>query len=240
MKKIFNKFIDFLFPKTCVFCGDFILSDEPSKYLCLPCYQKIKFIESSVCQKCGVPVNSNQRYCDRCSKEGQKIYYDFLRGIVYFEEPIKKCIHMLKYQGKEYLGKFLSEFFIQYIQKNNYLLNVDLLVPVPIHWTRKLKRGFNQSELLSRPIAEKFNIKYEHKNLFRKKRTKPQVKLNREERLSNINEAFAIRNSNYFTGKSILIIDDVSTTGETINQCAKVLRMAGAKNIFGLTLARDI
>jgi len=240
MKKYLGKFIDFLFPKTCLACGNFILSGEPSKYLCGLCYQKIKFIEPPVCEKCGVPVNSDEKYCKRCTIDKEKIYYDSIRGITYFEEPIKECIHMLKYKGKEYLRFFLSDFFINYIQKNDYLLNVDLIFSVPTHWTRKLKRGFNQSELLAELISKKFNIEYNSTNLYRKKMTKPQAKLNREERLININEAFAVRNSDSLIGKSVLIIDDVSTTGETINQCAKVLKYAGAKSIFGLTLARDI
>ncbi len=240
MSKILERFIDFLFPKTCVYCMKFILSEGTSNYLCEECYQKIKFIESPICQICGLPVKPHKIYCDRCTKGKQKIYYNVLRGILLFEEPIKECIHKLKYKGKDYIGKFLSEFFIQYLQNNSYLLDIDLIVPVPIHWTRKIQRGFNQSELLSEPVAKKFKIKYDNRNLFRRKRTKPQVKLNKEERLINISEAFAVRDPDFFSGKSVLIIDDVSTTGETINQCAKVLRQSGAKNIFGLTLARDI
>jgi len=240
MKKILKNSIDFLFPKTCLFCGNYISSSEMSKYLCTVCYQKIKFIEPPICEKCGLPVNSGEKYCQRCTDNKEKVYYNLIRGITYFEEPIKKCIHMLKYKGKEYLGFFLSDFFINYLQKNNYLLNVDLVTPVPIHYLRKFKRGFNQSELIAKLISKKFNIEYDNLNLYRKKLTKPQAKLNREERLLNINEAFAVRDSGYFMGKSVLIVDDVSTTGETINQCAKVLKQSGAKNIFGLTLARDI
>lgn len=157
-----------------------------------------------------------------------------------FKGIIKDLIHSFKYSGKEYLNKTFGNMLVNYIQKYDDLLNVDMLVPVPLHWYKKFKRGYNQSELLANEVALYYRKPLVTREICRKKYTKPQAKLKRKDRLINVNDAFGLKQPGIFKGKTILVIDDVSTTGETINQCAKLLKSAGADKVFGLTLARDV
>ncbi|MDI6640954.1 MAG: ComF family protein [Elusimicrobiota bacterium] len=237
--------IDFIFPKTCIVCSSFI-SDKNKKILCENCISKIKFVQSPICVKCGVPMHSAvSQYCKNCISSPESIPYEFLRGICVYDTPVKDLIHQLKYSGKEYVAYFLADIICDYIQEHNELSAVDFVVPVPLHWWKKIKRGYNQSELIAKAVVKKMTRatawkgRIQSGNLFRKKYTKPQVNLTREDRLKNVCGAFEVKHPEVFENKSVLLIDDVCTTGSTIENCACVLRGAGAKKVYALTVARD-
>ena len=231
--------IDFIFPKTCVVCKNFI-DDKNEKILCRNCISKIKFVQSPICIKCGLPMQTAaSHYCKNCVDTYKSIPYEFLRGICLYDEPVKECIHQLKYSAKEYIVTFLADILCDYIQTQEELCAVDLVVPVPLHWWRKINRGYNQSELISIVVANKINLRFYSGNLFRKRHTKPQVNLTRDERMKNTHGAFGVKHPEVFKNKSLLLIDDVCTTGSTIENCAYVLKSAGAKKIYCLTVVRD-
>jgi ComF family protein len=135
------------------------------------------------------------------------------------------------------LGDFFSLFLISIVESRQW--NPDLVIPVPISKSRRKFRGYNQSELLSRPLARYFLIPHENEALIRVKDTESQIQLSAEDRFRNMNDAF-FGNPAKLKGKSILVIDDIITTGATMNQCAKALFKAGADKVYGLSVAKTI
>jgi ComF family protein len=162
------------------------------------------------------------------------------RALGCYEGSLQKIIHRWKYQGKAsvtpYLGEWIAERFYRYW--NPHVL--DLLVPVPLHRKRLRERGFNQALLLARELSHRTQIPYQVRILQKKRATPPQVQLNGEEREKGIKGAFHITHRDGMEGKTILLIDDVYTTGATVNECSKVLIRGGAKRVDVLTLAHTM
>lgn len=242
LSKILDTFIYVFFPKICFSCNTPLnyYSDLP---ICENCKKQIKYLDTLVCQKCGLPLDSGGKYCYNCKKSNRRLYFSFTRGVVEYKEPIKTLIHEYKYQQKIFLKKFLSSIMIEWF-KINYKIypQIDIVCCVPMNFFKKFYRGYNQAELLAREFAKENNLIFYPKLLRRTKITVSQFKLPREKRLQNVKDAFKVNREylDMIKGRNILIIDDVCTTTETINQCAKVLKKSGAKEVFGLTLARDI
>ncbi|MCS7150974.1 MAG: ComF family protein [Endomicrobia bacterium] len=243
IKQFLKAFIYALIPKVCIYC-ERALSYDTKQPLCNKCISQIKFINGLVCQKCGLPLDTGGAHCYNCKKSQRKFYINFVRSVVYYLEPIVTLIHEFKYRERTYLKSFLGgELLVNWWQKNfNLFPNIDIVCCVPIHPIKHFLRGYNQAELLAVEFSNRLNLNFEPKLIKRKKFTSSQFKLSREERLQNVNNAFSINKKliHKTVGKNILIIDDVCTTAETINQCAKPLKEAGAKNVFGLVLARDV
>lgn len=231
--------INFVFPITCSICGNY-LSETDNTRLCNQCINGINYIKPLYCQLCGIPLPYGGAHCYNCLHLEKRIYYEYIRGVCVYDGVIKKCIQLFKYHNKDYLSEFLGSLLVNYIKSDEELSYIDIIVPVPLHCYKKIFRGYNQSELLAKIVAKKINKTLVVNNLYRKKNTQPQVKLNRNLRIKNVENAFAIKNSSVFENKIILVIDDVCTTGETINQCAKVLIKSKARKVYGLTVARDI
>lgn len=221
---------------TCIVCGSYETDREK---ICSLCYSKIKYIQPFYCQKCGIPLEAGGEHCYRCLHPQTKIYYEYLRGVCLYDDIIRKCIHLYKYRGKDYLSETLSKLLVRFIITDTQMATADIIVPVPLHWWKQLQRGYNQAELFAINVAKALSKKVITGNLYRKRFTKAQVNLKRESRLKNVEDAFGVKHPEVFKDKTVLVIDDVCTTGETINQCAKALKKAGAKKIYGVTLARD-
>ncbi len=229
-----NFLLDFLFPIRCVNCkgvGD---------YLCSNCTLEIKQGEL-VCPTCERPSIGGMTHpvCRR------KYGLDGLWSLGIYENPLRIAIQKLKYKYVASLAETLINITIEYWVKNPPVIldlikkdrgNNWMLVPVPLHWTRKNWRGFNQSELLAKLISKKLGLKYAD-YLLRTKKTKPQVKLDSYSRKKNIKNAFALT-KRYTLNTNILLIDDVWTTGATLKECCYVLKRSGVKQVWALTLAR--
>ena len=152
---------------------------------------------------------------------------------------LKDCIHLFKFKNKTAFSRPLSELLLRFLVRNPDWLGVDFLVPVPLNRARLQERGFNQSEILARNLARRLDIKVCSNNLKRKGMVSSQTKSGREKRSQNVALAFYLDRGEIFRNKKVLLIDDVFTTGSTVNACAKVLREAGAKDILVLTVARS-
>ncbi len=241
IKKFFELFVYTLFPKICFYCKKPIdyFSSQP---LCNSCIKQIKFIDGLVCEKCGLPLYSGGKFCYNCKKHDRKIYFDFIRGVVEYKEPIKTLIHEFKYNQRTYLISFLEKILINGYEKNFNNIKIDIICCVPMHKIKKFLRGYNQAELLTEKLSKNFNLNFIPDLLIRKKYTVSQFKLSQQKRIENVKDAFEVNHKfkDIIKGKNILIIDDVCTTAETINQCAKVLKGYKIKNVFGLVLARDV
>lgn len=221
--------LDFLFPRRCVSCG------RLGKYICPKCSSIIQIIESQVCPVCERPAIKGATH------PGCKTRYslDGLTSIWVYEGPIKKAIKELKYQfvtdlAKELISLTPSRWPNRLLEGECYVLT-----SVPLHWWRQCWRGFNQAEILGKMMAEKLGIKFVPELLVREKSTRPQVELRGKQRRENIADAFSVSpNILVSSYPSILLFDDVWTTGATLRTCGNILKRAGAKMVWGLTLAR--
>jgi ComF family protein len=163
--------------------------------------------------------------------------YQALRSCSPFQGPLREAMHRLKYQQNIGLGEPLSKHLVEYY--NELKWDINFVTVVPLSKERLRERGYNQASLLARPFAYAIDKPYLPKVLFRKRNTLTQVGLSAVERRQNVKDAFAA-DPMKVQGKTVLVIDDVTTTGSTINACAQALRQAGASAVFGLTLSRAV
>lgn len=236
-----------IIPKICVCCR-IPLEYNEEYYICESCYKKIKFIDGLVCKKCGLPLSAGGAHCYNCkTKEKQRRWWiENIRGAIEYKEPAKTLIHELKYNNKLHLGNLFAFLLIKNFKKN-FDVDIDVICSVPMITIKKIFRGYNQAEFIARRFVKLLckdtqdnKIKFLPNIIKRKKFTVSQFKLSREDRLNNVRDVFEIKDKELVRDKTVLIIDDVCTTGETINQCAKVLIKSGAKKVFGYVVARDV
>ncbi|MFH1406819.1 MAG: ComF family protein [Candidatus Omnitrophota bacterium] len=237
MRRVLETFLDVLYPSRCLGCRRSIDKDA---LICQACWASIRKQMPPFCQKCGKEMYSFDKNADVLCNECRDADYLFERAysVCRYEEPLKHCIHSFKYAGKKSLAAALSEMLIEFCKQHLDMRSLNLIVPVPLHPARQREREFNQAELLAKPLAETFGIEHGPKGLRRKTQGKAQSILNRELRLKNIVGAFEATQPDSLSGRSILLVDDVFTTGATVNECAKALRNARAKKVTVLTLAR--
>lgn len=253
-----SKFLlDLFFPSFCVGCG------SEGSLLCRKCKKGIIRVQLQTCPDCG-RINSTGVYCALCrfetimvkkknKKKSKKVKRrKALQGIIvatYYEEgPIKEMIHNFKYNHALELKKVLSNLLAQAVNQKTF----DLITFAPLHRRRLAERGFNQAEILAEETAKKLKLTCET-TLVKVKSTKRQVGLTGQKRRKNLTGVFKVTKSLRATivakqskvhgvqsirRKKILIVDDITTTGTTLNECAKVLKMAGAKEVWGLVVAR--
>jgi len=227
----FWKSIDWLYPPECGGCGrrGFRWCDE--------CEKKVREIRPPLCQRCGAPLpdhfSSGEQICIPCRIHPP--HYEALRARGIFEGGLRAAIHALKYKGNLGLGEMLAAGLERSLCKLNW--KVDGIIPVPLSRTRLKERGYNQAALLAQPLALAEEIPYMPKVVERVRDTASQVGLKIEERRRNVAGAFLAR-KNEIDGKTILLVDDVATTGATLDACAEALLRGGAGLVYGLTLAR--
>jgi ComF family protein len=183
---------------------------------------------------CG-DFQAQDQLCQQCSK--LLPHYKSLRSWATFEGTLREAIHKFKYERDLTLGDLFARPMIELVNKMNW--QIGLVTPVPLSQMRFAERGYNQSAFLARPIALGIKSPYSSKALKRDRDTQAQVGLNAEERRNNVADAFSAETGLVFQ-KNVLVVDDVTTTGSTIDACAAALIQAGAKNVYGLTLARAV
>ena len=190
---------------------------------------------SPLCPKCGRPQASGI-VCPSCRQRQTEI--DGIRSSFRFDGVIRKAIHQLKYRNLKALSPCLAELLANYLQSNP--LPAEVVVPVPLHPRRLRERGYNQSSLLAQELGKLINLPVIEDCLVRIKQAQPQVRTsNIEERRKNVANAFACRDDRV-TDKRIVLVDDVCTSGATLESCAAALKSKGATSVWGLTLAREI
>ena len=201
-------------------------------WLCGRCRERIRRLEEPLCRRCGVELPSVRDECG-CRKRLKSL--SRLRSAVAYEGPIEQAIHRFKYQGWRRLASPLALLMAERIVVEG--LAGHWVVAVPLHRDRLRSRGFNQAELLAREVRKRLALTEPPGELVRMRPTPPQVGHDRRWRLQNVQGAFAWRGE-ALDGKSILLIDDVATTGATLNACASSLREARCGPVIGVTLAR--
>jgi len=205
-------------------------------FICPLC--RIKTEKTGLCQGCFDSIERISPSANRTRYQSIDIYYQKLYSVGLYKGILKEAIHLLKYRGKLSLVKDLSGLLIEFANIHLDITQIDLIVPVPLHNTKLREREFNQATILAMPIAKKFGIPLSQGNLERVRATQPQTGLKRHERLQNLKGAFKVKNPSIINEKRILLVDDVFTTGATVNECGKVLFSSGATDISVLTLAQ--
>ena len=227
--KLIELVVDSFFPRRCVGCG------KVGGFLCPECLGKLPRLLPPLCPNCGRPQASGI-VCPDCRQRQTEI--DGIRSPFRFDEVIRKAIHQLKYRNLKAISPCLAELLADYLRSNS--LPGEALVCVPLHPRRLRERGYNQSSLLAVELGGRIDLPVIEDCLVRVKQAQPQVRaVDVEERRRNVADAFVCRDENV-GGKQIILIDDVCTSGATLESCAADLKSKGAASVWGLTLAREI
>ncbi len=234
----FTNIISFIFnlvmPARCLICGRIV---NGKNGLCGDCFSKIQFLSRQGCPRCAKPYDLPEdegRLCSNCLKE-PPIFHS-LRSAFIYDKYSKQLILPFKHADRIDMTPFLGNLML-HVGKD-ILENADIILAVPLHHKRLIKRKYNQAALLAHYLAKETNKKFLPNTLKRIIHTKTQGHDNAEQRKRNVKNAFSIKNKDKIKGKNVLIIDDVYTTGATLNECAKELYNAGAKCVDCLTAAR--
>ncbi len=221
--------LDLLFPKFCVGCG------KEGGFLCRSCLQSLPVITPPVCPKCGRPYSEGV-LCPDCRNWSAEI--DGIRSPFRFEGVMRQAIHDFKYRNLRALAELLSGLLCDYLTDNP--LPADVLVPVPLHPKRLRERGYNQSGQLAIELGKLIKLPVITDCLIRQRHTPPQARTsNAEERRRNMAGAFVCRDRR-LQDKRVMLIDDVATSGATLNACAAVIKATGAAAVWALVMAREI
>lgn len=211
-----NHAINLIFPNVCGIC-DGLCKDD-------------------LCKKCEIQLNNIAQY--KIDKYNDKNFKKHLY-IFKYEGIIKERLTKFKFREKTYIYKSIVNFLIKNEKVCRFLKSYDIIIPVPIHYNRKITRGYNQSALIAKELAKKLDIKYNEKVLFKKVNNKPQSTKNKEERKQNVIGVYYTKREEQIYNKKILLLDDIYTTGSTVNECSKLLKLARAKQVDVITIAKD-
>ena len=220
--------LDFIFPKKCVGCGKF------GSYICVDCFSKIEFIDKPVCAVCARQAVGGKTH-PGCST---RYTLDGLVVACRYKGAVRAAVVKIKYRWIYDISKVLVNLLVDSLWRYDLPDDV-ILVPIPLHASRRNWRGFNQAELLAGELAKRFKVRMNTKLIFRVMNTKTQVGLLRDERKKNIKGAFVVSQSEKCKGKRFILVDDVFTTGATMNEACRVLKTAGAAGVWGMTAALD-
>ena len=220
--------LDLFFPPWCVGCG------VGGSFLCLSCQSSLPRLLPPICAKCGTPL-SQGTLCASCEDRPMEI--EGIRSVFRFEGAARQAILSFKYKNVKALATPLAKLLEEYLR--THPLPADALIPVPLHPRRLRERGYNQSSLLAGELSKLASLPLIEGLLVRLKNTPPQTRTkSSEERQGNVADAFSCRDRR-LDGRRILLIDDVCTSGATLNSCATALKVAGATSVWALTLGRE-
>jgi competence protein ComFC len=231
LSSILTAAIDLMIPPACVACHHKL--DDGKELLCESCQAMLKPVEPGCCPKCGSLLEEGS--CETCRQTS--FDFELSRSVFHYEEPLTSVIHALKYRGHTKGTGFLANAMATYINDRSEFKACDYITAVPLHPVRKRERGYNQSELIARKVSRLTGIKY-IKAVSRKRYTASQTMLHREQRLKNLSGAFKSKSRTALTGKSVILVDDVFTTGSTLNEISGCLHGAGVAKVLGLTACR--
>lgn len=225
-------FLDVIFPPRCVGCDKVLSSHD--KFICVKCKEHIRYVEEPRCLKCSKQLNDyEQEYCYDCKRKVHK--YD--KGFALYQySSIYESIYRFKYQNRQEYVKFYAYDINKRLRDVIMGWKPDALIPVPLHKKKMKARGYNQSEILAKELSSYLNIPVLSNYVLRQKETRAQKELNDLERENNLKKAFIIPQNDVKLG-TVVIIDDIYTTGSTINAIADEMHIAGVQKIYFVTLA---
>ncbi len=232
-----------LFPAPCRVCGDTLLTASRIP-ICGDCLDSLRPLSQPICRQCGRPFVSPlaglvpHPQCRLCRKGTYA--FDAARSYGPYELPMVRAILLLKYSSVPPLGQWFAARLAEVAAREPEIFAADVVVPVPLHPTRLRERGYNQAELIAQPLAQRLSLPCRSYLLVRTKPRPNKLKLTRHERWETVRGAYAIREGAQVDNLRVLLVDDVFTSGATLDTCARALRRAGAAKILGLTVARVV
>lgn len=219
--------LDFILPQSCILCR----KEIQRGMICDNCLDYLPLVNPPVCRLCGRPIMKGT-HCSFCRGESST---DHGRAWMLFIPPADKVIHHFKYGRKTRLADLLGRAMAGIVRADHILSRADIITPIPLHWWKRTRRGYNQSNILSRIISMETGIRLEY-FLRRVRNTRTQTRLSTEQRRENVRNAFALSDG-CVQDKKILLIDDVLTTGATVNECARLLKERGAAAVYSCVAA---
>ena len=242
----FDWLVDWLYPPRCRACADRI-EGRDAEYFCSACWRRIQLVSHPNCTVCGRPFpdsGADDHVCGICLAREPRFTRARAWACYPREEvenhPLRQVVHKFKYGRKVSLGKPLGRLLAVGCREFLSGQHLELILPVPLHPRRLRWRGFNQSALLALEVGRAWGIAMDPFVLLRTRETLPQTQLSEEERRRNVRGAFALDPRRSVKGKKILLVDDVYTSGATVNECSRTLKRAGAEEVTVLTLARAV
>jgi ComF family protein len=236
-----RRFLDLVLPSKCAYCNSPI-EDSAIPFFCAACWSDFTVLPGPLCPSCGRPFDSSEALshspaheCHACRLQPPR--FDQALSVGHFEGSLREAIHQFKYRPCRALAKPLGAWMCGNLR---VLTSIDSIMPVPLHSSRLRQRGFNQALLLAHSLSTAGALSLCYDNLWRIRPTRPLVELSGDDRIKNVAGAFALRRPLEVSGMSVLLVDDVFTTGATLNECADVLKIAGAASVNALTLARAL
>lgn len=232
IQDLWKRGIDFIYPRRCPICGDIVVPKTDKA--CPNCKKLLEIIIEPKCKKCGKSIEYMElEFCFDCTKKE----YHFEKGysLWNYNKIMKRSMAAFKYGGKREYAAFYGEEFVKEYGDKICSLKPQVLIPVPIHKSKKRNRGYNQAEVIAKEIGEKLHIPVLTNLLVRSKKTLPQKDLNEKERLKNLEQAFMVpeeRKELCRKLKKVVIVDDIYTTGSTIEACAKMLHKVGVEEVY--------
>jgi len=236
-----DAFCSIVFPAPCRVCGETL--DRASRLpVCTLCLASFTEITRPICSRCGRPIlsphvkESNTALCQICLADTYD--FDVARNYAYYDAPMIRAILLLKHGGVPPLGAWFAERVAEVVSPEAGNFEADVVIPVPLHRARYRERGYNQAELIARPLARQLGLPLRKDVLVRSRPRPGALRLTRIQRWSTVQGAFATRRGAKVDKLRILLVDDVMTTGATLDACSRVLRRAGAARVMALTVAR--
>ncbi len=225
-------FLDIIYPRRCPVCDGALTFRGP--LICTPCAERLETVKEPRCRKCGRVLSfDTEEYCRDCMTVSHT--FDRCISAFIYNDPMQEAVFRFKYGNRrEYVQFFAQAVFGMY--KNEIMnLRADALIPVPLHKKRQEKRGFNQAEILAFALSDMLGIPVRNDLVMRVRNTAPQKMMSREERRKNLKKAFQLSSCDVKL-KRVIVIDDIYTTGSTLDEIAFLLKGAGVREVYGLTL----
>ena len=229
-----------IYPPVCQLCGE---RRAPARegLVCSSCWSKVRFIQPPFCQRCGLPFEGNLTTPFECANcRDLELHFCSARSAVAAAGVMLEAIHRYKYQRALWFEAFLADVFLRQAVPALRTERWDLIVPVPLHSTKRREREFNQAERMAGHLGRALVIPLNKTLLLRVVPTRTQTLLTRQQRAANVQRAFAPRRGRRLNGERVILVDDVFTTGATTNACARVLRDTGAGEVCVWTVARGL
>ena len=231
IRKAGKLFLDMLYPRRCPVCHD--IAVPGGSRICNVCREKLKPITGPRCFRCSKPLKrEEQEYCKDCRKTR---LFDQGIGIFPYGSVLQESLFKLKYGKRQEYGSFYGQIAAVYSREIIRNWGVEIIIPIPLHRKRMERRGYNQAELIAEALGKTLCIPVDSRLMKRKVNTRPQKELDYRERKQNMKNAFFLKGENRY--RRILLVDDIYTTGSTIEAAAELLKRNGAENVFFLTIA---
>ncbi len=240
--KVLKRVADILWPRVCAVEGCGRTSDRPDRHLCSLCFAALPFHEAGgACRICGALVMAETHHdfvCEDCRNHPPA--FERARSAVLYREPADQLIQDFKFRKATWLCADLTDLLEAAVRSKLPAHEIDVVVPVPLSPRRERERGYNQSALLADALARRLNRRFDGSSLVRVRETEHQARLSGDDRRDNLRDAFAVPDPRYVRGRTVLLVDDVMTTGATLSHCARPLRAAGAARVWCATVARAV